>query len=156
MPISDGLSLIPQQPLQSFPLFSKPNTCPMPVSGDLTFYSLEKSESPTKNAFSFLPPHIKMSLYPHLPFHSSSPCPRKIYPFFLLRLSPLAQFHPLNNFCRFNPSATSSNLHQQAPLIPVSSPQPTNISISPTPRKKMLLSILLLLGITNLASPQTT
>lgn len=67
----DSISL-PNRLFDPFPTL-KTNTCPTPVSGDLTFYSLEKSESLTKNAFSFLPPHIKMSLYPHLPFNSSPP-----------------------------------------------------------------------------------
>lgn len=130
------LYLIPQQLLQSFPLFSKPNTCPILASGDLTFYSLEKCELPTENAFSFLPVCIKMSLYPHFPFHPSPLCWGKTYTSFLLRFLPY--FNPilLATFCRLDPSTTPSNLHPQSILIPGSFSSVYKHSHLPHPKKE--------------------
>ena len=71
----------------------------MLVSGDLTFYSLEKSESPTKNVFSFLSPHIRMSLEPHLPFHPSPPCLRKNICFLPFKVDSFSSISPQEIKC---------------------------------------------------------
>lgn len=114
--------------------FSKLNTCPISVSGDLTFYFLEKCELSTENAFSFLLLCIKMFLYLQLLFHLSPLSQRKTYTSFLLRLPPLPQSYPFSNFF-------SDSVHQLLPLtsilnLPLSMVLSLSLRTLPSPHPK--------------------
>lgn len=150
LPASSGLSLIPQQVLQSFP-YSQ-NQVHAPSQSLLASLSIPlrimSHQLRTRSASCL---YRSKCLCIHTDLFIFCPVSKK-YTSFLLRLPLYLNVTLLATFCRLN---------QPLPLTSILSPPLISGSFSsahkhsPTPRKKAFPSVLLHLGITNLATQIT-